>query len=69
MSEPWVPLPDPDPDSYWNPSPWLCPECGVILQNPRPCEDGQIGRCPRHGDQLGVQRDSKDPENDEEREE
>lgn len=53
----------------WEPHPFRCPECGEILQHPKPVEDGMLGWCQFHGDVLGVQLDSQDPENDEEEEE
>ncbi len=49
----------------WDPHPFRCPECGAILQTPRPVEDGVLGWCPEHGDILGIQLDSQDPENEE----
>lgn len=50
MSEPWVPEPAPEEDSNWEPHPFVCPICGVILQRLRPNgEWGWSGWCPRHG--------------------
>jgi hypothetical protein len=60
MSEPW--LPEPAPSDAISPA-WLCPECGSILGQVRPTEDGWVGLCQRHGPQLGVQFDSQVSEN------
>lgn len=52
MSEPYLPVPDPEPDSNWDPMPARCPVCDVILQNPHPAsrKDGKYeGWCPQHG--------------------
>jgi len=53
----------------WDPHPFRCPECRAILQRPVPVKAGTTGWCPEHGDILGVQFDSQDPENSEEEEE
>ena len=47
----------------WDPHPYRCPKCRTILQRPGP---GALGWCPEHGDILGVQFDSQDPEKTEE---
>jgi hypothetical protein len=31
MSEAYVPVPDPEPDSNWDPHPARCPECSTII--------------------------------------
>lgn len=52
MSEPFLPVPDPEPDSNWDPTPARCGECNVILQNPHPASRGDghwEGWCPYHG--------------------
>lgn len=55
MSEQYVPLPEPDPDSYRDPKPPLCPECRVILQNLHPASRADArweGWCPTHGNVI-----------------
>ncbi len=49
----------------WDPHPFRCPdpECAEILQHPKLVEDGTLGWCQFHGDVLGIQLDSQDPEN------
>ena len=54
MSEPYLPVPGPEPDSNWDPTPARCSTegCRVILQNPHSASrnDGQWeGYCPKHG--------------------
>ena len=47
MTEPYVPVPDPEPNSNWDPHPERCSEndCLVILQS----RGGGYGWCPEHG--------------------
>jgi hypothetical protein len=68
MGEPWIPLPDPEPDHYLDPSPARCPECSTIIDaHPASRKDGRWeGTCPEHGVVVAVYRDSRDRENDEE---
>lgn len=65
MSEPYLPLPDPGPNDYWEPEPAHCPECGVII-DARPKGDGWEGWCPEHGVVPASYRDSQEAENREE---
>jgi hypothetical protein len=62
-AEPWVPNPAPEA-GHWNPSPDRCAECGSVLQDMRPGEDGRVGWCPDHGWVPGVTRDTHDIEED-----
>jgi hypothetical protein len=60
MSEPLLPLPEPETSSYWDNVPGRCPECGAILQNLHPASraDNELeGWCPEHGQQLPVYGD------------
>lgn len=56
MSEAHLPLPDPEPGSYWDPEPARCSECGVIIDaHPASREDGRwMGWCPKHGEVLAT---------------
>lgn len=71
MSEPYLPVPDPEPNSYWDPEPPHCPECGVIIDaRPTSRKDGSWeGTCERHGTVVAsfYGGDSQTPENEEER--
>lgn len=60
MSEPWIPLPDPEPNPYWDPMPARCPECGTIIDaHPASRKDGRWeGWCPKHGQVVPVYRDT-----------
>lgn len=54
MSEPYMPVPEPESQSNWDPEPARCSVegCRVILQNPHPANrlDGEWeGWCPAHG--------------------
>jgi hypothetical protein len=64
MSEPWMPVPPPEGNPYWDPAPARCPECGVII-NARPTTKGWEGWCPEHETVIAVFSDSPDPENPE----
>ena len=55
MSEPYLPVPDPDPDGYRDPEPTRCPKCRSIVD-----VRGEVAWCPEHG-WL-----SQEPENPEE---
>lgn len=69
MSEPYLPLPDPEPDPYWDPHPARCPECGVIIDaHPASRKDGRWeGWCSRHGTVVAtyVSQDSEIPKSKE----
>lgn len=57
MAEPYLPVPPPEQDSNWDPSPALCPQCWVVLINPHPRPDGVMqGTCDRHGLVLAAYR-------------
>ena len=54
MAEPYVPVPDPEPQSNWDPTPARCSieGCRDILQNPHPASRGDghwEGFCQFHG--------------------
>lgn len=64
MSEPYLPVPPPEEDSYHDPSPPLCPieGCGVILRNTTLAGGGkgsifEIGTCERHGRVRAIYKD------------
>jgi hypothetical protein len=65
MSEPYLPLPAPEPDPYWDPSPARCPYCRTILRNLHPASrlDGRMeGICGEHGLVPARYLDSPDSE-------
>lgn len=64
MSEPWIPIPPPEEDSYNDPLPARCPHqgCNIILANVRWTGAGEIGTCPRHGQVQPRYKISPDPE-------
>jgi len=54
MTEPHLPVSDPEPNSYWDDNPARCSEAGCrnLLQNLHPASrlDGRLeGSCPEHG--------------------
>lgn len=51
MSEPYLPVPPPERDPYWDPAPARCPECRAIIDaHPASRADGSWeGWCPTHG--------------------
>lgn len=61
MSEPWIPLPDPESNPYFDPTPARCPECGSIIDaHPASRKDGRWeGWCPRHGTVVAAYRISQ----------
>jgi uncharacterized radical SAM superfamily Fe-S cluster-containing enzyme len=69
MSEAYVPVPDPEPDSNWDPHPARCPECSTIIDaHPASRKDSQWeGHCPEHGIVVATYRisDSEMPDEEE----
>lgn len=70
MSEPYVPVPPPERNSYWNPEPARCIECGSIVDVRRGPEwdDGEPDAYCSHCDRLVISMypDSQSAENEEE---